>query len=270
MPLCIYRPGDKRHAELEWRLQVTSLFWFLFISHVYTVIAADDRSLNSDYLHVFWCRLVSNYLIHADGKSAGQQIWGRWPINHLSVARFRRPPLTGCDSAAVYAHFRMWKMKTHLQPPEFFFCFVFFITISSEGVPAHANTQHVQFPITLWCQNESTTLSRGGESASSPRRSPRPLWLPLLNWLRLSDLIDLLKKTCFLALETSRYVGRLGVVIFGRRLTKPGSLRCNQGAAPEPSGDRVSDRRRCFCFSQIRTGMDHVRKNDCNYLISQT
>lgn len=97
----------------------------------------------------------------------------------------------------------------------------------------HANTQHVQFPIMLWCQNESTTLNGEGESASSLRCSPRLLWLPLLNWLRLSNLIELLKKTCFLTLETSRYVWRLGVVIFGYRLPRLGSRRCNQGTEPE-------------------------------------
>lgn len=117
----------------------------------------------------------------------------------------------------------MWITKTNLQPIEFL--------LFSELV--HANTQHVQFPITLWCQNESTTLNREGESASSLCCSPRLLWLPLLIWLRLSNLIELLKKICFLTLETSRYVWRLGVVIFGYRLPSLCSPCCNQGPKPQ-------------------------------------
>lgn len=97
----------------------------------------------------------------------------------------------------------------------------------------HANTLCVQFPITTWCQNESTTLDGGGESASSLCFSPRLLWLPLLIWLRLSNLIELLKKICFLTLETSRYVWRLGVVIFGYHLPSLGSPCCNQGSEPQ-------------------------------------
>lgn len=132
--------------------------------------------------------------------------------------------------------------------------------------PMHANTQHVQFPITLWCQNESSTLNRRGESASSLCCRPRLLWLPLPYWLRLSHLIQLLKKTCFLTLGTSRYVWRLGAVIFGYRLSSSSTLCCNQGTEP----------RLCFwqtlllLLTRITSGLDQVHKNDCNYLISQT
>lgn len=76
---------------------------------------------------------------------------------------------------------------------------------------------------------------------------------------------------CFLTLGRSRYVWRLGVVIFGYRLPNLGSPRCNQGTETELCKIVfLKDTAAVALFSQIKTGMDHVHKNDCNYLISQT
>lgn len=54
-----------------------------------------------------WGRFVSNYFIHTDGKSAGQQIVKPVAIKHLSVSEFQQLLVNGYGSEAVCINFRM-------------------------------------------------------------------------------------------------------------------------------------------------------------------
>lgn len=164
-------------------------------------------------------------------------------IKHLSVARFKPSLLTDYDSEAVYINFRMWITKTNLQPREFL--------LFSECL-VHANTPHVQFPIMLWCQNESTTLNREGESASSLCCSPGLLWLPLLVWLRLSNLIELLKK------DLLPHFGKEQICLEIRccyRWLSPSKFELSAMQSGNWAGamrDCVSDEHCCYCSLKLK------------------
>lgn len=92
----------------------------------------------------------------------------------------------------------------------------------------HANMHNVQFPITLWCQNKSTTQSGAGESASCVFQASSP-WLPPPVWLKLSHLMGLLKRAASSHWEYAQICFQIRCCYLWRWLFKFNSLICNQG-----------------------------------------